>query len=170
MPRTDATAVFTGRCRGDAVRGSLVLRSIHTCASAFRPSCRTQTWSDQRLSDQPWANRPWVRRRRGRSTKFGASAFDVSAVLGCSAATSLSFDAIVKPRETPACADADIKAIAAIRMNWPVSKRTCVLRKYNIRLNIVQPLPKKVAIPPSMNFDWLVENDEPTAKSTGANQ
>jgi hypothetical protein len=41
-----------------------------------------------------------------------------------------------------------------------------VLRNYNIRLNIVQFPPKKVAIPPSMNFDWLVEN-EPTAKLTG---
>jgi len=58
----------------------------------------------------------------GRSTNFGASAlgasaFGVSTVLGCSAAAGSSLEAIVSPRDTPACAEADSKTIAATRMN-----------------------------------------------------
>src|ERR1019366_1337121 len=60
----------------------------------------------------------------GRSTHFGASAgfaastaLSASTALDCWAAAGSSFDASVRPRPTPACAVADARANAAIRMN-----------------------------------------------------
>src|ERR1700687_6029683 len=58
----------------------------------------------------------------GLSTYFGAStAFTsepfTSEALGCSAGAGSSFDAMVRLRVTPACADADARTNAAIRMN-----------------------------------------------------
>src|ERR1700687_423490 len=52
----------------------------------------------------------------GASTAFTSEAF-TSEALGCSAAAGSSFDAMVRLRVTPACADADARTNAAIRMN-----------------------------------------------------
>src|SRR5260370_23479364 len=53
----------------------------------------------------------------GASTVLGASTAIASAVLGCSAAAGSSFDASERLRELPACAVADTRTNAAIRMN-----------------------------------------------------